>query len=400
VTEHLPDGQHALGEVLIPTLGMMAVLTLCSLAIFAVAVFAPMAAPDMGVAETAIGIFSAMVYLCGMLSGALTGPLTRRFGPVRVSQLALLAVALGMLLMSLATPLAALACALLVGLGYGTLNPASALVLTRVATPRWRSLVFSVKQTGVPVGGMLAGALVAPLVVELGWRSATYTISALALGVILLIQPLRGGFDGDTGEDNRASPLGPLRLLRHHPALAGLALVGLAYGATQVSLGAFFVVFLVSREISLVQAGVVFLALQSGGVLGRLLWGWLGGWLAPRRLLGTVGLLAAVGLGLLLGVDAATPLWLTLPLGFLLGACSFGWNGLFLAEVSHAAPPGQVGEATGGVQVFMFGGVVVLPPLVGTLVDLSGGYEAGFLTLAGVYMLAASPLLLGVYRRN
>jgi len=90
VTEHLPDdGQHALGEVLIPTLGMMAVLTLCSLAIFAVAVFAPMAALDMGVAETAIGIFSAMVYLRGMLSSALTSSLTRRFGPVRVSQLAL-----------------------------------------------------------------------------------------------------------------------------------------------------------------------------------------------------------------------------------------------------------------------------------------------------------------------
>ena len=265
-------------QVLIPTLGMMAVLTMCSLAIFAVAVFAPRAAPDIGVAETAVGVFSAVTYLCGMLSGTLTGALTQRFGPVRVSQLALLAVAVGMLLMSLATPLAALACAVLVGLGYGTLNPASALVLTRLATPRWRSLVFSLKQTGVPAGGMIAGALVPPLVVGLGWWTAAYAVSILSLLVILLIQPLRRDFDAVPRQENHASLLGPLRLIRDTPALAGLALVGFAYGGTQVSTGAFFVVFLVSREMALVQAGVVFLALQAGGILGRLFWGWWGCW--------------------------------------------------------------------------------------------------------------------------
>lgn len=388
-------GTESLRQVLLPTLAMTTVLSACSLAIFSVAVFAPVAAPDMGVAETAIGIFSALTYFCGMVSGVFTGSLTARYGPIRVSQWALLAVAVGMLLMTLAQPLTGLLCAVCIGLGYGTLNPASALVLTAVASPRWRALVFSLKQIGVPIGGMLAGMLVPMLVVSLGWRFAAYLVALLALGVMLLIQPLRQGFDRQPLEGGRSGLLGTLQLISRQPALTGLAVVGLAYGGTQVSTGAFFVVFLVSRDISLVQAGMVFLALQAGGVLGRLFWGWCGGVLAPRLLLSMVGLGAALATGLLLQLEAHTPAWWRLPLGFLLGMCSFGWNGLFLAEVARAAPPGRVSEATGGVQVFMFGGVLLLPPLVGALVQLGGGYQAGFMALILVYLLASMYLLLG-----
>src|SRR5262249_56944985 len=64
-----------------------------------------------------------------------------------------------------------------VGLGYGPTTPASSVILVRAAPPGMFALVFSVKQTGVPAGGVLAGALAPGLIYLLGWQGAP-----LALG--------------------------------------------------------------------------------------------------------------------------------------------------------------------------------------------------------------------------
>ena len=58
--------------------------------------------------------------------------------------------------------------AFLVGLGYGLVNPASSHILTRIATPRTISLLFSLKQTDVPIGVAIAGAVVPVLALALG----------------------------------------------------------------------------------------------------------------------------------------------------------------------------------------------------------------------------------------
>ena len=47
-----------------------------------------------------------------------------------------------------------------VGLGYGPATPASSVILVRTAPREIFSLVFSIKQTGVPAGGVLAGLVV------------------------------------------------------------------------------------------------------------------------------------------------------------------------------------------------------------------------------------------------
>ena len=55
--------------------------------------------------------------------------------------------------------------AILLGAGYGPVTPASSHILARSTPPQRLSLVFSLKQTGVPLGGALAGAVVA----RVGW---------------------------------------------------------------------------------------------------------------------------------------------------------------------------------------------------------------------------------------
>ena len=56
-----------------------------------------------------------------------------------------------------------------IGIGYGLNNPAASEMLSRFTPKRRRNIVFSLKQSGVPLGGILA-ALALPLLAQgLGW---------------------------------------------------------------------------------------------------------------------------------------------------------------------------------------------------------------------------------------
>ena len=387
-------------SVIYPTVGMLAVLTMGSMANFTVAVVAPVAAPDIGVPATYIGMFTSIVYMLAMISGTLTGTFIHRYGAIRVCQFTMLMAATGMLSIALASPVLAVLSAICLGLAYGPFNPASAHVLIGVSTPRWRPLIFSVKQTGVPLGGALAGALVPVLALAYGWKGASLAVGVMALAVMFGVQALRPTFDADRKPGwplASASVMAPLRLVFTDPMLRRYLAVGFAYSGTQVSIGAFFVVYLADAVgMSLVEAGVLFVFVQVGGILGRIVWALLlQRGISTRVMLAALGLLTAVGLVAMASVTSAWPRPLIAALGFVLGTSSFGWVGIYLSEISSLAPEGKVGDATGGTQFVSFAGVVTVPPCFGALVNLTGSYVAAFVaiavlaTLTCVYLLRA-----------
>src|SRR3546814_20024698 len=87
-----------------------------------------------------------------MASSLLAGGFVRRFGAIRASQIGLLLCAAGVAISVLPSPISMAIGAVLIGLGYGPITPASSHLLAR-STPAHRlSFVFSVTQTGVPLG--------------------------------------------------------------------------------------------------------------------------------------------------------------------------------------------------------------------------------------------------------
>jgi hypothetical protein len=56
---------------------MLAVLTVRSMANLGIGVMAPEAAPDIGVAATDIGVFTAIVYVFAMFAGTVSGAFIR-----------------------------------------------------------------------------------------------------------------------------------------------------------------------------------------------------------------------------------------------------------------------------------------------------------------------------------
>ena len=110
-----------------------------------------------------------------MFSSAASGGVIHRLGPVRTNQLGLVFSATALLFTLTANPWCLALSAVLIGTGYGPNTPSGSEVLGRVTPPRMRGLVFSIKQSGAPLGAM-AGGLILPAMVVIGdWRVAVAT---------------------------------------------------------------------------------------------------------------------------------------------------------------------------------------------------------------------------------
>ena len=365
---------------------MLAVLTTSSLVVFTVAVLAPEAAPDLGLDPKFIGPYTSVIYFFAAFVGAVTGGLIARFGPIRVCQSTMLAAAGAMILLAAGHPLAALLSAFLLGYNYGPFNPASAHILSGLSSPRWQPFVFSVKQTGVPLGGALAGVLVPLLVIDFGWRGAAVAVGAVGIVVAVLLQPLRAKFDRDSMPVSVTALINvwaPLRLVIFDPVLRRYTIAAFAYAGCQVSAGVFMVVYLTeSHGLTLTVAGLILTCMQIGGFAGRLIWGSISGhFLASRVMLVLLGIMAAVCLGLTAMMSGAWPMPVIALVSTLLGMSIFGWNGIMLSEIATHSPPGMAAETTAGMQFVMFGGIVVFPLTFG-LLAASVGYPAAFGLLA------------------
>jgi len=375
----------------------LAIQVYTSLAGTAVAVLAPAIAADLGVPPRWVGGFVGLVYLGAMAASFVSGAWIARLGAIRVSQTCVALCAAGIAGVAVsgagALPLIALA-AVTIGLGYGPITPASSHVLARTTPASRMNLVFSIKQTGVPAGAALAGAVLPAVALAAGWRAAFVAIAVLGIVVVAAAQPIRATLDTGRRADAPVA-LGHafsrvLRVLRD-PRLAPLAWISFAYAATQVSLTSFLVVHLTGTlGWSLIAAGLALSVATAGGVAGRILWGIVADRTrAPYPVLGTIGLVSSACAAL---TALATPEWPGLaiyPVVALFGATAIGWNGVQLAEVARRSPEGEAGAMTGATGVITFSGVVAGPPLFGALSALTGGTRSGFVALAALSAIAA-----------
>ncbi len=385
------------------TLAMLLTMAVGSSSILAVAVSAPDSAPDIGVRATYVGLFTGFVYFISMFTGSFCTGLIVRYGPIRVLQVTALFSILGLVAFTFASPLATVLCALLLGIAYGPINPANAPILLQITHSGNRAFMFSIKQSGVTVGGA-AAALVVPLVATWwNWQAGILAIALLGVASIWILHPMRVRFDSVRTSTpmqwSLSSFISPVIQIMKIPLLRGFAMVGFTYAGVQISVSSFFVVYLVEQGFTLIEAGVCFLFVNMGGILGRIAWGGLSDkWLTPKYTLTIIGIISAVSLsGMFLISDSWNNFFLYV-FSFVLGASTHGWNGVFLSEIANQAPEGEAHNWTGGVQFLIYGGVAVLPPMFGVIILATSGYTLPFFLIA-ISALLASLMLLRLYRR-
>ena len=393
------DGRSA-RRALVALAATLAIQIYTSLATTATAVLAPKIAPDFGVSPKFVGVFIGLVYVGSMAGSLAAGGLVGRFGAIRVSQICVLLCAAGLALLPAAAPWQAMLLAgaiapLVIGLGYGPITPASSQVLARTAPPSRMALTFSIKQTGVPAGAALAGALLPALALAADWRVALLVVSATGIAVALGAQSVRSDLDRErdrTRAVSLAGIVGPLRQVFAEPRLVELTVLSFFYSATQVSLTSFVVVYLAEElQRPLVVAGAALSVATLAGVAGRIFWGHVADRTrAPRAVLGGLGLGASLCSLATAAWPASLPTWPLFMVLAVFGATAIGWNGIMLAEVARLAPHGKAGAITGAASVITFAGVVVGPALFSLLAQVSGSYRAGFVAIGVGSLLAAS----------
>ena len=230
----------------LPLTVTLAIQAMVSMALLALPVMAPVVALALGVSATYIGLYVAVVYAGAMLASLAAGAAVARFGAIRVSQSGLVLCAAGLALCAVPSVVTLALGALLIGLGYGPITPASSHLLALTTPAHRMSVVFSVKQTGVPLGGALAGAGVPGLLLLVDWQGALLVVAAVNLLCALVAQPLRTTLDAD--RDAHASlALGnlaqPIKLVLSHPALTLLAGCSFVFSCAQLSLTTYLVVY-------------------------------------------------------------------------------------------------------------------------------------------------------------
>jgi MFS family permease len=386
------SGQHAAG-LAAALAATTAAQALATLTVFLLPVLAPIAARDLGAAPHWVGWQVACTYVAASATSFLSAGALRRWGPARCTQVALAAAGLACLAVLVAGLAGAVLGSLLIGLGYGLTNPAATQVLARLAPASRRNMVFAVKQTGVPIGGALAGLLLPGLSLALGWRGAVLGVAILLLLAAAGFATFRRHWDGerDPAWPLRAGAGGGLRALRERPGLPGLAAISALYSGFQLALGAYTVTMLVEEFAwSPVAAGAAAAASQAVGALARLVWGMVADlWRDGMRTLAAIGLVT-VGGGVLLPLALSWPEVAVVGLFCVLGGSAAGWNGVLMAEAARLAAPGRAGDAAGGVLAVAFAGVVVGPSLLGGVIGLTGSYALTFALLAGLPALGAA----------
>ena len=373
-------------QIMWPLAAVMLVQASLMIAAVAVPVLAPELAVDTGIDAKWIGVYSSLVFAGALVSIILGGYLTRRFGAITMSQIALVTAGAALLATASGNVVVITVAAITVGVGYGLATPAASQILANVTQPGHRGVVFSLKQSTVSFGGLIAGLLVPILVVGFGWRTAILCVGLLVITTSLLIHPLR------TSQDDRQPPGSPTLVLPWHyisyvlghPKLRMLALITFTFAAAQNSMNAIFVTYLVTKfQISLVLAGTAFSTMQITGMLTRVVLGWATDrFLSATKLLGIIGLSIAIMFSILALVEGTWSMTVVFVIAAATGVFVGGWSGVSLAEIARVVDQKSVAIATSGTIFFSFLGAAVGPSLFSVLVAQTNSFNPAFLTIA------------------
>lgn len=377
-----------LASVLTLTTAAQAFGTMCVLWLSALA---PKLGGDLGIPTSFIAYQISLIYFGGMLTSLLGGALVRRLGAGTTTQLSIVFACAGALLISAASLPAMAAGSLCLGAAYGLTNPAAAHLLTRVVSDRNRNIVFSIKQSGVPLGGILAGLIAPSLALALGWRASLLLLPLVGLAMIALLAPVAPVWNRDRDPTARVAGnlLAGLRVVWRQRTLRCLSLATYCLSGVQMTATTFTVAMLVEQfGWHIVLAGVVLSVLQGCGVGGRLIWGVLADMTGQSMLvlLALIAVMVASAGGLVL-LTAQSPAWAVWAALIAYGMTGVSWTGLLMAEISRVAGPRLAADAMGGTLVFTFGGVMTGPAIFAMVHGQLGAYTLAFaypMALAGV----------------
>lgn len=333
----------------------------------------PILVETYGISKAQLGVVFTAMMLGSMAFTAVAGALTDRWGERRMLLIAGVLMAAGLAGAAVWESYPWLVtCMALFGIGYASSTPAGGRAIL-AWFDKDRGFAMGIRQTGVPIGG-LVGALTLPVVAgHLGYRPAFVYAT-----VLVMIPTLMAYFGYRESPGDSAPPMtfasvarGMRELLRE-PRLFALMATCMVLVASQLAMNAFVSVTAVNVVGTTAFVGALALACgQAAAGIGRLAWGYTsdrifhGERLVPFAIIAVLAALAAAMLALL-GRGAVVPLMLATAL---LGFSGAGWNGLFAAALAEVGGADRAASAIGIGLTGIFLASAVAPTAFGALAD-------------------------------
>ena len=355
----------------------------------------PLVIADLGISQSQFGLLAGAVFASAAVSSFSLGSLSDRTTTRQQFLVIFGGTAAALVIAALAGSYwLLLAATLLAGPAQALSNPTTNRVIVTDVPQGRRPGWIGVKQSGVQASQLFAGLFFPAAALWLGWNGAFGLAAVIAVGLLgfsLLAVGREVPRPRTTATPGGGGALGfPVWLF------AGFAFCsGLGMQATNVYLPLFAV-----RELGfpLVLAGVAAGVSGIVGVSSRILWGRrMARGARPSGLLAVLAVGAVVGVACLLGAsawNAPALLWAGVALH---GATVLGANVITNSAVLVVVPAERIGAASGVLSMGMYAGFALGPPIMGVLADVTGAFDAGWVTVGGGYAVC---LLLALWLRR
>jgi predicted MFS family arabinose efflux permease len=286
---------------------------------------------------------------------------------------------------------ALLLCASISSVGGALANPVTNQLIAGLVVHERQAVVMGVKQSGVQLAPLIAGAILPTGAAAFGWRavlgaSALIPLIGLVAGLALV----------------RRAPAAPRqRRSERRPAGAwvrGLTLYALLMGFGAACMQTYLPLYAVQHaHFSTAEAGAAAAVMGVAAIGARI--GWARGSEDPSRAARTLLMLSvggAAGIALVAGVDelGSATIWI--------GAAAFGmtataWNAVANLTILRRVPRGMAGRVSGTMQAGFYAGLATAPISFGAIVDSTGTYTYAWLVAVAVVLAAAATTRLATW---
>ncbi|MBV8726841.1 MAG: MFS transporter [Candidatus Eremiobacteraeota bacterium] len=282
------------------------------------------------------------------------------------------------------------------GVGYAAVTPAGSHAILFFFDKRSRGTAMGIRQTGVPLGGVL-GAVMLPFIAG----AHGYTAALAAAGVVCLATSILAAFayrEPPQLRGERASARALFEGMIHigfEPRLLLVVGVSVVLICVQIALMSFLpLTYARAAGLSTFVVAAMFCASQVAAVIGRLVWGWVsdrifaGNRLLPMGATCIVSALAAIAVGSLQSPNIPIAALAACALGF----AGEGWVGLSVIAMAEIGGEEHSGSALGFGLTLVFAAAMIAAPIFGSIID-HFGYRTAWYSLAVLALIGVVPAL-------
>jgi predicted MFS family arabinose efflux permease len=282
----------------------------------------------------------------------------------------------------------------LAGVAAASSTPAGGRLVLLSFPPRRRGLALSIRQCAIPLGGLVAAALLPWIAHASSWRWALFVaagMTALTVVPLALARLERSDPHEETTHLHGSSPARD-RNIRLLTAWGCLVVTG------QYAILAFLALDLQQNAGLRLATGSLLVALANAvGIAGRVFWGAASDRVLARGrkpILLVLNATAFASALVLFAVPRSAGIGVFALVAAFAGFALIGYQGLFITMVAESAGPARVGAATGFAVTFVQLAIALTAPLYGLVADAAGTYRAIWGVLAVVLLVAFLPAAL------